>query len=177
MRHELEKVGRLLDGWLGHITSICLVIAGAAIALMALITTYSVVRRYIFHSPDSSAILISCIMMVACVIFAIAHIERLKKNITVDYISQYIPRKIREPLLRVSGPLLGLILGITLTLRTWDNALFALQIGQKTDTLPAIPTFPLQIAIPCCTGLLCLVLIADLVRYLTSLKGKTSRLK
>ena len=177
MRRKLERAGRLLSGWLDRITSSCLIIAGAMIALMALITTYSVVRRYIFHSPDSTAILFSSIMMLGCVIFAIAHIARLKKNITVDYISKYIPRIVRGLLLEVGGPLLGLIFGVILTLRNWDIALFALQTGQKTDSLPVIPTFPLQMAIPFCTALLCLVLIADVVRYFASLKGKTGGLK
>lgn len=174
MRRKLERAGRLLAGWLDRVTSVCLVIAGVMIALMALITTYSVIRRYVFHSPDNTAILFSCIMMLGCVIFAFAHIERLKKNITVDYLSQYIPRKVREPLLKVGGPLLGLIFCVTLTLRSWDNAWFALQGGQKTITLLVIPTFPLQMAIPFCTGLLCLVLIVDMVRYFASLKGKTT---
>jgi len=35
-----------------------------------------------------------------------------------------------------------------------------------------IPTFPIKMAVPIGAGLLCLVLIAQILRYLASIRGK-----
>jgi TRAP-type C4-dicarboxylate transport system permease small subunit len=169
MRGEVRKVGRLLDKWLDYICNICLILAGLMIVLMAVITTYGVIRRYIFHTPDERIFLFMCIFMLGCMVLTFAAIERLKRNISVDFISHHIPRVIREPLLNIGGPLLGLLFLTILIWRNWVEALFALGSDQLTTSIISIPTWPFRMSIAFGAGLLYLVLISGLVRYVVSL--------
>lgn len=168
----LGRMVRFLGLLLDHITSVFLIIAGFSVLLIAMVTTYSVVRRYVFGSPDNNAILLICILMLASFVFSIAHVQRLGKHIAVDYLSQLLPDKIRKFVIEVVGPLLGLVLCVPLVWKTWGNAWFALRTGQRTISITPISTFPMQITIPIFTGLLCLVLVAQILRYFISLRGK-----
>jgi TRAP-type C4-dicarboxylate transport system permease small subunit len=172
MRGKMVRAGRLMDRWLDVICNSCGIIAGGTIVLMTFVTTYGVIRRYIFHTPDDTIILASCILMLGCIVFTFAEVERLKRNISVDFLSRYIPRVIRGPLLNIGGPLMGLIFLVILVWRNWVEALFALQSSEKTNTMIAIPTFPFRLLIVFGAALLCLVLIFDLVRYVISLVEK-----
>ena len=80
--------------------------------------------------------------------------------------------EIRKFFIEVVGPLLGLVLCVPLLWKNWENAMFALKTGQRTITINPIPTFPMHIAIPIFTGLLCLVLIAQILRYFFSSRGE-----
>jgi TRAP-type C4-dicarboxylate transport system permease small subunit len=169
MRGEVGKIGRLLDRWLGYISNACLIIAGVMIVLMAVIVTYGVIRRYIFHSPDERIFLFMCILMLGCIVFTFAEIERLKRNISVDFLSHRIPRVVREPLLNIGGPLMGLLFLSVLIWRNWLEAIFALNSDQMTNAMIAIPTWPFRMSIAFGAALLYLVLIFNLVRYIVSL--------
>src|SRR5512136_1857486 len=102
------------------LTNALMIISGAMIFLMSVVTAYSVVRRYIFHSPDDNAYLMVCILMLGCVIFSLAYIQWTKQNITVDYFSHRLPRLGREILANVIGPIMGLIFCITIVWKSWD---------------------------------------------------------
>jgi TRAP-type C4-dicarboxylate transport system permease small subunit len=153
---------------LGKITSVCLIIAGLTVVLMSLVTTYGVARRYMFHSPDNNAYLFSCVFMVGCVVFAIAHIQFEKKNIWVDYISKFFPRVVQDWLQGFCAPVLGLVFCVILTWQSWDQAWFALESEEHTLTLLAIPTYPMRFSVVFGAGLLCLVLLTQMVRFLVS---------
>ena len=173
----LEKTGQKLGHLLDRITSGFLVAAGVMILVMAVITTYGVIMRYVFNNPSNNAYLFILILMLGCAIFGLAHIQRLGKNITVDYLSQRLPLKIRGFIINIIGPILGLGFCVPLVWKTWENAWFAMEIGQRTLTMWAIPTFPMQMAIPVCAGLLCLVLIAQMLRYTFSLRSRESQVE
>ena len=173
----LVKTGQFLGRLLDRITNGFLVAAGVTVLLMAVFTTYGVIRRYVFHSPDNNAYLFTSILMLGCAIFAIAHIQRLGKNITVDYLSQRLPQRVRGFIVNVGAPILGLVFCVPLVWKSWENAWFAMETGQRTQTLLRIPTFPMHMAIPVCAGLLCLVLIAQMLRYLFSLRSKESQVE
>jgi TRAP-type C4-dicarboxylate transport system permease small subunit len=163
-----------LEKILEKVSSFCFIAAGMMVVVMAIVTTYGAARRYLFHSPDNNAYLISCILMLGCVAFSVAHIQTLKKHITVDYVSQHLPARIREVLLNIVGPILGLVFCVPFVWKSWGNAWFAMQSGERTLTLFQIPTFPLQFSIPFGAGLLSLVLLAQLVRNIISLRNHAS---
>ena len=145
--------------------------SGALIVLMAFVTGYGVVMRYIFHSPSIYAYEISCILMLGCVIFSIAHTQRLGQHVRIDILDRYSSETVRGILLNIVGPLVGLCFCIPLVWKTLEEALFALESGQVTGTA-SLPTFPMMVSIPIGAGLLCLVLIAQILRYLALLAKK-----
>jgi TRAP-type C4-dicarboxylate transport system permease small subunit len=153
---------------LGKITSVCLIAAGLMVVLMALFTTYAVVRRYLFHSPDNNAYLFSCALMLGCVVFAVAHLQYEKKNIWVDYVSKFFPKVVQDWLQGAGGPVLGLVFCVILTWKSWDNAWFAMKTGEVTLTLLAMPTYPLRFSVAFGAGLLCVVLATQLLSFLVS---------
>lgn len=143
---------------------------------MAFVTGYGVVMRYIFRNPDPYAYEITYILMLACVVFSIAHTQRLGRHLRIDILDRYFPEAVRGVLLNIVGPIVGLIFCIPLVWKTWEKAWFALQSGQATG-ITGIPTFPMMVAIPVGVGLLCLVLIAQILRYLASLRIKDVTVK
>lgn len=152
--------------------------SGAAIVLMAFVVTYNVARRYIFRHQDPYAYVITCVLMLLCIVFAIAYTQSLRQHIRVDFIDRYLPERVREVMLNVVGPTLGLICISILVWKSWGPAWFALQTG---DTLGSgvvrAPTWPWRMAVPLGGGLLCLVFISQILRYLVSLRSKAIKQK
>lgn len=170
--NKVERVIRLLGSLLDHVTRLSWLFAGALIVLMAFVVGYGVVMRYVFRNPDPYSYEIICVLMLACVVFGLAHTQRLGRNIRIDLLDRYLPEVVRGILLNIVGPILGLVFAIVLTWKTWDDAWFALQNWQVTRGTLIIPTFPIKVTAPIGAGLLCLVLIAQILRYLASLRGK-----
>ena len=175
----MNRAERILQFWgsqLDRITRLCWLFTGALIVLMAFVTGYGVAMRYIFRNPDPYAYEISYILMLACVVFSIAHTQRLGRHLRIDILDRYFSKAVRGVILNIASPIVGLIFCIPLVWKTWDQAWFALQSGQATSTT-GIPTFPMMVAIPIGVGLLCLVLIAQILRYLASLRAKDVTVK
>lgn len=138
---------------------------------MAFTVGYQVVMRYIFRNADPYAYEAILILMLTCVVFSLAHTQRLGRHLRIDIMDRYFPESVRDAIVNVVGPVLGLVFCIPLVWKTWEKAFLALQSGQFTNTT-GIPTFPMMVTIPVSVGLLCLVLIAQILRYLVSLKKK-----
>jgi len=170
------RIFQFLGSLLDRITRLSWLFTGALIVLMAFVTVYGVVMRYIFKNPDPYAYEISYICMLACVVFSIAHTQRLGRHLRIDILDRYLSETVRGIILNIVGPIVGLIFCIPLVWKTWEQAWFALQSGQTTGTT-GIPTFPMMVAIPVGVGLLCLVLIAQIVRHLASLRTKDVTVK
>ena len=173
---RVERILQFLGSQLDRITRLCWLFTGALIVLMAFVTGYGVVMRYIFRNPDPYAYEITYILMLACVVFSIAHTQRLGRHLRIDILDRYFPEAVRGVILNIVGPIVALIFCIPLVWKTWEKALFALQSGQTTGTT-GIPAFPMMVAIPVGVGLLCLVLIAQILRYLASLRIKDVTVK
>lgn len=169
----IQFLGRLLD----RITRLTWLLAGVLIVLMAFVVGYGVFTRYVLRDPDPYTYEITCILMLTCVVFSLAHTQRLGRHIRIDLLDRYIPEKARGILLNIVSPIVGLTFGIVLTWKSWEDAWFSLQHWQLTrGTLP-IPTFPMKMTVSIGAGLLCLVLIAQILRYLASLGGEGTTVK
>jgi C4-dicarboxylate transporter DctQ subunit len=169
--NKAERILQLLGSWLDRVTNLLLMVSGSLLILMALAVGYGVVTRYIFRNADPFAYEAVLILMLTCVVFSLAHTQRLGQHLRVDIMDRFLPESVRALVLNLVSPLFGLVFLIPLIWKAWDKAWFALQSGQCTNTT-SIPTFPMMILIPFGVGLLCLVLIAQILRYLVSLKNK-----
>jgi len=169
--NKAEKVTQLLGSWLDRVTRLLWLVSGALLVLMAIVVGYGVVMRYVFRNADPYAYEAILILMLTCVVFSLAHTQRLGRHLRIDIIDRYLPESVRAAILNLVGPIVGLVFCIPLVWKTWDRAWFALQSGQSTNTT-GIPTSPMMMTIPVGAGLLCLVLMAQILRYLASLKNK-----
>ena len=81
------------------------------------------------------------------------------------------PPRMKVILLNTIFPFLALIFCVVLTWKSIGNALYALEIGQVSQTPWALPLAPIKFVIPFCYILLCLVLIGKFCRGIVLLKG------
>ena len=171
MRHSNNglKAAQLLNSWLDRITQILLQCSGVMIVLMALVYTYGSLKRYIFLAPDEYAYIGAAALMLLCVVFSLAGVQTLKQHITVDFLGQFFPKKVREIISNIAGPIFGLVFLIALTYTSWNEAIYALHANQHTIIAATIPTFPFKMVIPIFTGLFALVIIGQLWLYFASL--------
>jgi TRAP-type C4-dicarboxylate transport system permease small subunit len=175
--NRVERVIRFLDRLLDHTTRLTWLLAGALIVLMAFVVGYGVFTRYVLRNPDPYTYEITCILMLACVVLSLAHTQRLGRHLRIDLLDRYFPEAVRGILINIVGPIVGLVFCGVLTWETWEDAWLALQNWQVTKGTLIIPTFPLKMTVTFGAGLLCLVLIAQIVRYLASLIGKGTVVK
>lgn len=166
-----------MSSWLDRVVRFLWYFAGALITLMAFVTGYGVFTRYVLRNPDPYTYEIDSILMVACVVFAIAHTQKLGRHLRIDLLDRSLPEKLRAILLNVIGPLVGLIFCVVLTWKTWETAWSALQTWEVTRSTWVIPTFPIRMIIPFGFGFLCLVLLAQILRHVASPKSTSQSVK
>jgi TRAP-type mannitol/chloroaromatic compound transport system permease small subunit len=142
------------------------------VIIMSLVTTYGVLRRYLFNSPDNNAYLTICVVTLFFAVFSWAEIQRQKKHIVVDYFSNRFSHKTKDILEYVIAPVLGLLFCGVLVWKNWSSALFSFEISEHTTTVIAIPVYPLKFIITFGCVLICLVLLSQMINYFVALGSK-----
>lgn len=155
---------------LGIVTKFFIGISAVMVIVMALVTTYSVVRRYVFSSPDNNAFLAICIVTLTFAVFSWAEVQRLRKHIVVDYFSHRFSVTFRGILENIIAPVLGLVFISVLAWKNWTAAAFAWEIGEKTVTNIVLPVFPFRVMITFGVILVGVVLLSQMVTYLAALR-------
>ncbi len=165
----VKKVIQTLDRTIERAGYIALLFSGILIFLMAWASTYGVARRYLLNKPEPYSYEISTIFLVACVVFAIAGVQRWGRHLRVDFVSNRLSEGVQDILLNIVGPVLALFYVVLLTWQSWDAAWYSLQIGETSQSIWREPWWPTKMMVPIGSGLLCLVLIAQLCRGAASL--------
>jgi TRAP-type mannitol/chloroaromatic compound transport system permease small subunit len=165
------RVMQKLDHWIGRISQLLLMVSGTLILLMAWVETYGVVKRYAFHAPDPIAYELSTMFLLFCGVLAVAGVEKLDQNVRNDLIASRFPSMMKVIVLSTIFPLLALIFCGVLTWKSLDNALYALNIGQVSQSTWRLPLAPIKLVIPFGYTLLCIVLIGKICRGVALLCG------
>jgi len=165
------RVMQKVDHWLGRVSKILLLVSGVMILLMAWAETYGVFKRYVFHSPDPLAYELSTMFLLFCGVLAVAGVEKLDQNVRNDIVASRFPSRMKHIVLSTIFPFLALIFCGVLTWKSLDNALYALQIGQVTQSPWALPLAPIKLVIPFGYTLLCLILIGKFCRGIALMSG------
>lgn len=166
-----NRVMQKLDHWIGRVSLFLMLVSGIMILLMAWGETYGVVKRYVFHAPDPFAYELSTMFLLFCGVLAVAGVERLDRHVRNDLVASRFPQRMRVIVLRTIFPVLALIFCVVLTWKSLGNALYALQIGQVTQSTWALPLAPIKFVIPLGYTLLCLVLIGKFCQGIALLRG------
>jgi TRAP-type C4-dicarboxylate transport system permease small subunit len=146
-----------------------LVISGVLILAMSLLSTYGVGRRYLLHSPEPYSYEFSTILLVACVVFAVAGLQRHRRHLRVDFVASYLSTSVQSILINIVTPGLALFYVAIITWQSWNNALYSMSIGETSQSSWQEPLFPVKLFVPIGMALLCLVLVAQLSRGMASL--------
>lgn len=164
-----KKIGQAIDHLVERVGSLFVVLSGLIILLIAVATTHSVIRRYVLHNPEPYSYVVGVICFFVCVFLPLATVQRQGRNIRVDFLANYFPTGVQNILLNILGPVLALFYVTIGTWQYWENAMYAFQMNETSQQVLQVPLFPVKIVIPICWGLLCFVLIAQLIRGVRSL--------
>lgn len=172
-----KKFIQTLDRTIERAGYIALLFSGVLIFIMAWLSTYGVARRYALHNPEYYSYELSTIFLVACVVFAIAGVQRLGRQLRVDFISVRLSEGVQDFLLNIVGPILALFYVVILTWQSWGAAWYSMEIGEVSQSVWREPWWPTKMAVPVGAGLLCLVLIAQLCRGITKLVKRIIKMR
>jgi C4-dicarboxylate transporter, DctQ subunit len=168
MKKVLDKIESAvfhIDSGFEKVTRFFWYIGGFFIVLMAFVVAYGAIARYVFRSPVALTYDITCILMLSCVALCIPYTQKLGRHLRLDLFDNIFPKAVTEIIVKIVGPLLGLLFIGVLTWKCWENSFFALKIAETTKSSHPIPTFPLKIMFTFFAGLLCLVFILQILRY------------
>ena len=168
----IRKAIRTLDTVIERVAHFSIYIAGIITLLMAFVTTFGVVMRYVFRSPEHFSYEIGILCLISSVSLALAYIQRQGRNLRVDFVFNFFPSRVQGALLNILVPLVALFYVGLLARESWGDALYSLSIGERTYTAWAPPKGPMKLLIPIGVGMLGIVLVAQLIRGLVNLKKK-----
>jgi TRAP-type transport system small permease protein len=171
---NFKRIVKTLDHLVDQISIIFLWISGAMIWIMAFSTTYGSLRRYLFSSPEPYSSEITVYVLTICACFSLAYIEKLNRHIRMDLLSYLFPKETQAFILNVFIPAIGIFFYIILIQSSWDYAMYGLQIGMTSFSSLRWPVYPAMLAIPIGSGMLCLMLIAKIIRYFATWKRGAS---
>lgn len=171
----MGKLLQVIDRIIGRVSDSALVISGVLILVMSVLSTYGVGRRYLLHSPEPYSYEFSTVLLLACVVFSVAGLQRHRRHLRVDFIANFLPPKVQDALVNVVTPVLALFYVVIITWQSWNNALYSLRIGETSQSSWEEPLFPIKFLVPIGMALLCLVLLAQLIRGLSPLVRMLNR--
>ena len=168
----VKKAIRTLDNITDRIAHYSIYVAGVITLLMALVTTFGVVMRYAFDSPEHYSYEIGIFCLISSVSLALAYIQKQGRNLRVDFLSNFFPPKVQAALLNIFVPLIALVYLVLLVRESWGDALYSLSIAERTYSAWAPPVGPMKLIVPIGAGLLCIVLVSQLIHGLVALKKR-----
>lgn len=164
------KVMQKLDHWIGRATQALILFSGIIILLMAWAETYAVVKRHLFK-PDPLAYELSTVILLFGGVLAVAGVEWLDRHVRNDLVASRFPPLVTHILINTLFPFLALVFCGILTWKSLDNAIYALQIGQVSQSTWRLPLAPIKLVIPAGYTLLCLVLLSKIIKGIVLLKN------
>jgi TRAP-type mannitol/chloroaromatic compound transport system permease small subunit len=165
----IKKTFRAIDRIIEKVGNMGLVLSGFLILLMGFCSTYAVTRRYVFHNPESYSYEISVMFLTACVVLAVSGLQRAKRHLRVDFLSNYLPKNWQIILMDLLGPVVALVFVGIIVWQSWDAAVYSMSIGERSQAMWEEPIYPIRFVIPVCMFWLCLVLIAQFIKGIKEL--------
>ncbi|PJK30330.1 TRAP transporter small permease [Minwuia thermotolerans] len=144
---------RRLGHWLRYLTSGLAIVADALVALMMLHIAFEVMMRYVFGiSVPGTLTLVSKYYLPAVVFLPLAMAERRGNHISVEVLTQVMPRRVQKAL-EVFAWILATAVFATLAYQTLLDALkktrigaFELDFGYQFMTWPSYYVLPVGFA-------------------------------
>jgi len=165
-----NKAKQFLDLWIERVNKGFVAAAGALIVIMAFLSTYGAIRRYVFNSPEPVSYELSCMFLLLSFVLANAAVERQDRLLRCDILLERFRANARNIITNIISPILGLTFFGIITWISFGDALRALDINQHSLSTWPVPLFPVKIFIPIGYGFLCVVLLVRLVLGLLRLK-------
>jgi TRAP-type mannitol/chloroaromatic compound transport system permease small subunit len=104
-------------------------------------------------------------------VLAVAGVEFLDQHVRNDILASRFPRTMKIIVINIIAPLLAMTFCTVLTWKSMDNALYALSIGQTSQSTWRIPIAPVKLVIPAGFILLEIILFSKLIKGINYLRG------
>ncbi len=138
--------------------------------LMALVVTYNTIRRYVFKEQDQYAFVVTCFLTIFCICFSLAGVQRQRMHLRVDLLDKFLPKIVVGIITNIVNNVLGLTIVGLIVWKSWEYAWFSFLTGDiVTGATVKVVSWPARMIVPLCFGLLGLVLLVQLVRYIVLL--------
>jgi TRAP-type C4-dicarboxylate transport system permease small subunit len=136
-------------------------VSAVAIVAMILLTCADVVLRY-FRRPVPGTYELVCFLGAVAVAFALAHTSVEKGHVSVSFVVQLFPQRIRNLIACITTGL-GLIL---FSLIAWRSMIYAnnLRLSGEVSLTLGLPFYPFVYGVGFSAAVVCLVLISDLFK-------------
>jgi TRAP-type C4-dicarboxylate transport system permease small subunit len=164
------KFMRSLDHFIERGIYYIINLAGIITLVMAFVTTYGVFRRYALNSPEHYSYEIGIFCLISSVCLSLAYIQRQDRMLRVDFISGRFPPKVQGALLNILVPVIAMFYLVPLIWKSWQDAMYSLQIAERSYSAWAPPVGPIKLLVPIGAVLLCVVLISQLVHGINALR-------
>jgi TRAP-type mannitol/chloroaromatic compound transport system permease small subunit len=159
----IKMVFQKIESIITRVGDWAILVSGLMTIVMALSSTYAVVRRYIFNSPEPYSYEISTIFLCVGCVLTFASLQRHKRHLRVDFIANYLPSRVQVFLLDILGPLIGLFFVGIILWQSWQGAVYSFSVNELSSSIWQEPVWPVRFIIPICMFWLILVLICQLV--------------
>ena len=136
----------------------------AVLALLMFLTAADVMGRYVLNKPIMGSLEISEYMMSILVAFGLAYCAIKKGHVAVELVVSRFPQRVQGITDSITG-LVGLGLFSLITWRSFQHMIVVFKNGITSGVL-YIPVFPFVGVVTLGSALLCLILIADLLKFL-----------
>jgi TRAP-type C4-dicarboxylate transport system permease small subunit len=165
-----KKVKQSLDPWIERVNQGFVVFAGSLIVIMAFLSTYGSIRRYVFNSPEPISYEFSKMFLLISFVLAIAAVERQDRFLRCDLLLEWFPENVRNIISNIISPIFGITFFGIITWISFGDTLRAFDINQHSLSSWPVPLFPIKLLIPIGYGFLCFILLIRLVLGLLRLK-------
>lgn len=164
------KILRKLDYWVSSLSQHLLLVCGILILLMAFLSTFGVIMRHSAGAEPYSYEFSSMFLLFGGVL-AVAGVEFLDQHVRNDILASRFPRTMKIIVINIISPLLAMTFCTVLIWKSMDNALYALDIGQTSQSTWRIPIAPVKLVIPAGFILLEIILFSKFVKGINYLRG------
>ena len=144
-----------------RVASVLYGLGSGVLAVLMVFTFVTVALRYFFDSPIPGDVDLSSFMMVLVIPSGLALTAIRKKHISVDVLTQLLPRRVKLGLLTF-GYLLSLVVIALMIWQTFESARSYMRSG-ITPTLIEIPYYPFVIVCGLYLIVFGLVILRDLI--------------
>ncbi len=170
------KTLKILDKILDLLSKGALLCSGLLLLAMAVNITYGVITRYVFHSPSVITIEMTKILMIPALVLAVSYVQRNERHLRVDFLSNHFPPTVQLIISYIAVPIMGLFVGYVLVWKGWVSMAYSYHIHETSYASWQEPLWPVRLVIPIGYGLLCLIMIGQLVKGIGMLvSGKKKR--
>jgi TRAP-type C4-dicarboxylate transport system permease small subunit len=169
----VKRIFSVADKVIGVVTDYAVLISGILIAIMSVLTTFGVVMRYAFHSPEPYSYEISVIFLLSCILLAIPAVQKGGRNLRVDWIVGRFSKRGQHIFENIVVPIIALIFVGVVVWKSWDIFLSSLHSGETSQSAVQEKLWPMKLLVTLTMGWLGLVLIAQLVHGIQDLARGT----